>query len=165
MDAMVVIVMGVSGSGKTTVGRQLAIELGWKFADADDFHPTENREKMSRGIPLTDADRLPWLERLGQIISDHVHRQSPLVLACSALRSAYRNVLGVNQSTVRSVYLKASRELLTERLSGRKHSFFNNTLLESQLATLEEPADGLILPADDSPEMLAEAIRKWLNEP
>lgn len=159
---MVVILMGVAGSGKTTVGKQLAADLGWGFVDADDYHPPQNRAKMAAGIPLTDDDRMPWLTRLADVIREYQEQGKSLVMACSALREAYRRKLGVDQSEIRTVYLEGTRQELLDRLAARKHAFFNPNLLDSQLATLEEPSGGMILRIDRSPEELAAAIRKWL---
>jgi len=135
----VVLVMGVSGSGKTTVGETLAERTGWPFVDADLLHPQSNIDKMEAGIPLTDADRFPWLE----LVADWIGRQHeaglPGVVACSALRRAYRDVLRKADPSLRIVYLQASRDLLVQRLRERKGHFFPRILLDSQLATLEEP--------------------------
>jgi gluconokinase len=128
--------MGVAGSGKSTVGRLLAERLGWPFLDGDDFHPPENVEKMRRGIPLTDADRLPWLERLAELTRQN---GGSAVLACSALKESYRRILSGGDPRVRFVYLRADPALLAARLERRKAHFFTRALLESQLATLEEP--------------------------
>jgi gluconokinase len=134
-----VLVMGVSGSGKTTVGEAIAERTGWPFVDADLLHPQSNIDKMEAGIPLTDADRFPWLE----LVADWIGRQhdagQPGVVACSALRRAYRDVLREADPSLRIVYLQASRELLVQRLRERRGHFFPQILLDSQLATLEEP--------------------------
>ena len=143
---MIVLLMGVSGAGKTTVGTVLAAQLGWEFADADDYHPAANVEKMRNGIPLTDADREPWLESLRSLIVAWIAAGKSGVLACSALKQAYRDRLMVGAS-VRVVYLKADRELLRERLLLRRGHYMKEGMLESQIATLEEPADAIVLDA------------------
>ena len=125
--------MGVSGSGKTTVGSALAARLGLRFVDADDLHPAANVEKMAAGIPLTDEDRWPWLDAVGAVLAD-----GPVVVACSALRRVYRDRLRAAAPALRLVYLHGSRELLAERMGHRDH-FMPVALLDSQLATLEVP--------------------------
>ena len=144
---MVLVLMGVAGSGKTTIGKLLAARLHWSFEDADDFHPKSNRMKMQQGIPLTDEDRIGWLDQLAALIQDHLDRGQSLVLACSALRTAYRARLGVDHVNVRTVYLKIDEKELSKRLARRKHSFFNPDLLRSQLDILEEPSHGLVVTA------------------
>jgi gluconokinase len=130
-----VVVMGVSGSGKTTVGSALADALGLRFVDADAMHPPANVEKMAAGIPLTDADRWPWLDAVGAVLA-----HDPVVVACSALRRGYRDRLRASATKLRFVYLHGTRELLAERMSHRDH-FMPVALLDSQLAALEEPGD------------------------
>ncbi|MDP3090580.1 MAG: gluconokinase, GntK/IdnK-type [Nitrospira sp.] len=126
----VVLIMGVSGAGKTTVGRLLADKLGWTFHDADEFHPSTNIEKMKRGVPLTDEDRRPWLQQLRQLIGGWIEGQRPVVLACSALTRLYREVLleGV-ADRVRLVYLKGNIDLLTRRLAVREGHFMHRDLV------------------------------------
>jgi gluconokinase len=136
---MMVIVMGVTGCGKTTVGSRLAAELGWPFEDADAFHPAANVALMSRGIPLTDADRAPWLEAIRAHIDGVLARRASAVVGCSALKAAYRQVLGDGLPDVRFVYLHGDEPLLAERLRRRLGHFMDPRLLGSQLATLEEP--------------------------
>ena len=155
---MIVLLMGVAGSGKTTVGTMLASQLGWEFADADDYHPAANVEKMRNGIPLTDADREPWLESLRSLIVAWMVAGKSAVLACSALKQAYRDRLMVGAS-VRVVYLKASRELLRERLLLRRGHYMKEGMLESQIATLEEPADAIVLDARSPVEDVVREIR------
>jgi carbohydrate kinase (thermoresistant glucokinase family) len=135
----VVLVMGVSGSGKTTVGETLAERTGWPFVDADLLHPQANIDKMEAGIPLTDADRLPWLHLVANWIRQRREAGEPGVVACSALRRAYRDILREADPALRIVYLQASRDVLVQRLRERKGHFFPRVLLDSQLATLEEP--------------------------
>ncbi len=139
---MIVIVIGVSGSGKTTVGQALSVLAGWSFLDADDYHPEANVAKMSRGEPLTDADRAPWLEILRTEIAARLARGEDAILACSALKKAYRQQLQVDPARVRFVYLKVSPKLLQKRLEQRPDHFMKSSMLRSQLETLEEPDKG-----------------------
>lgn len=136
--ATVVVMMGVAGSGKTTIGRHLAEELGWSFYDADDFHPAANVDKMSRGIPLDDADRLPWLQVLRELIQGCLERGESAVLACSALKASYREHLLADER-VKLVYLKGDHALILERLRRRKGHYMKPEMLASQFAALEEP--------------------------
>lgn len=159
---MVIVLMGVSGSGKTTTGSVLAQQLGWEFADADDYHPTANVDKMRNGIPLTDADRAPWLDALRSLIADWIKQATNVVLACSALKQAYRKKLRVDQQ-VRVVYLKASPELLARRLFERHSHYMKKEMLESQLATLEEPEDAVVVDADRTTEEIVHEIRTRLG--
>lgn len=129
-----IVVMGVSGSGKSTVGQLLATALALSFVDGDDLHPAENKRKMAAGIALNDLDRAPWLDAIAEVLA-----RGSVVVACSALRRRYRDRLRAAVPELRLVYLRGSRELLSERISGRKHHFMPVTLLDSQLATLEEP--------------------------
>ncbi len=154
---MTIVVMGVAGSGKTTVGRRLADALGWPFYDGDDFHPLANVEKMARGDALTDADRAPWLDALASLIAGADGTSA--VLACSALKGAYRKRLATGTDAVFFVYLRASVEVIRERLAARRGHFFDPDLLESQFAALEEPAEALTLDATRPPEALVAAIR------
>jgi gluconokinase len=148
---VIIILLGVSGSGKTTVGKALGTLLGWSFLDADDYHPKANVSKMSRGEPLTDADRAPWLEILRTEIAARLTRGEDAILACSALKKAYRQQLQVDPARVRFVYLKVSPELLQERLEQRPDHFMKPSMLRSQLETLEEPmpSEALTLEAID----------------
>lgn len=148
--------MGVSGAGKTTVGRALADSLGWKFYEGDDFHPQHNIDLMSRGHPLTDQDRAPWLDALRELIGDVISRGDRAVLACSALRHVYRVGLiprGADPEDVRFVFLDVPPDVLRERLELREGHFAPPELLDSQLSTLEKPGhaftvDGTLPPAD-----------------
>ncbi len=140
---MVIILMGVSGAGKTTIGKRLAQVLGWRFLEGDDFHPPANVAKMSSGQALTDEDRAPWLERLRQAIAEALAQGEDVVLACSALRQAYRERLTVDAARVRWVYLWAPREVIAQRLAQRTGHFMPPSLLDSQLQTLEAPSDAL----------------------
>jgi gluconokinase len=141
---VIVVVMGVCGCGKTTVGRVVAEAAGWPFLDADDFHPPANVAKMRAGIPLTDDDRWPWLERLADELAAINARGEHAVLACSALRQAYRDQL-MRAGDVRFVHLKGDRETIAPRLAERAGHYMPATLLDSQLATLEEPRDAVVV--------------------
>jgi gluconokinase len=157
---VVILLMGVSGSGKTTVERLLALELGWEFADGDDYHPAANVEKMRNGIPLTDADRAPWLDTLRAFIAGWIAAGKNAVLACSALKQAYRESLRVAPE-VQVVYLRGTPELLRERLRARAGHFMTERMLESQLAALEEPEDAVVVDVDRSPaEIVAEILAR-----
>jgi gluconokinase len=160
----VIILMGAAGAGKSTVGRNLANELGWRFVDGDDFHPADNLDKMSRNISLTDEDRRPWLERLQTAITAWVTTGSRVVLATSLLKSAYRAiVLGHHHQSARIVYLKADRALLRQRLLHRTDHVMKADLLDSQLKTLEEPIDALALDASEDSSTLVQQIRTALD--
>ncbi|MCC6869466.1 MAG: gluconokinase [Burkholderiales bacterium] len=149
---MFLVVMGVSGSGKSTVGVALAAALGWPFLDADDFHPPGNVAKMAAGTPLTDDDRAPWLDRLATEMRGILTRGGQGVLACSALKQAYRDRLA-RAGDVRFVYLEGDRETIGARLAGRKHEYMPASLLDSQFAALEPPVDAFAvdvrLPVDE----------------
>ena len=161
---MIVVLMGVSGSGKTTVGKQLAGDLGWPFLDADDFHPPANVEKMRRGVPLDDADRRPWLEALRQRIDAGCDRGENLVLACSALKHAYQAYLERDApECVHYVFLDGSEELIRDRLAGRTGHFMDPDLLRSQFATLEPPADAIRVDIAPPPAEIAAEIRRRLG--
>lgn len=136
---MVLVIMGVSGAGKTTVGRALAQALDWPFYDGDDFHPPQNIEKMRRGVPLTDADRLPWLEALEALIRRHLLGGQSAVVACSALKRSYRDVLRRAGKEVRFVHLAADYATIRRRLEARRGHFFDPKLLQSQFDDLEPP--------------------------
>lgn len=144
---MIIVIMGIAGSGKTTVGQHLGAALGWPFFDGDDFHPAANLAKMASGQPLDDGDRGPWLARLRQLIDEQVEAGTSAVIACSALRQSYRERLLGGCSEARLVYLAADGALLAQRLAGRTRHFFPATLLESQLAALEEPEGAIVIDA------------------
>ena len=154
---MIVLIMGVEGAGKTTVGRLLAQRLGWEFADGDDFHSRQNKEKLHKGIPLTDADREPWLKAIHEAMLGWVAEKKNVALACSALKEKYRAVLEVGQE-MWVVYLKGSYELFAERLGKRAGHFVSPSLLVSQFETLEEPEDALVVDASAAPEEIVETI-------
>lgn len=150
--------MGPTGCGKTTVGRLLAERLGWPFIDADDFHPPANVDKMRRGIALNDEDRRPWLEALASEIAAWRADGRGGVLACSALKQSYRDLLGIDQETVRTVYLQGAFELLRQRIAKRRDHYMNPGLLQSQLDTLEPPEGGVTVDITPSPATIAEHI-------
>jgi len=154
--------MGVAGVGKTTVGRLLAAELGWTFIDADEFHPASNVEKMRRGDALTDDDRTPWFEKLRDLVRALLEERKSAVMACSALKSAYRNYLLVDDQ-VRLVYLRGDYSVVEDRLKERKGHYMNPSLLESQFATLEEPERAITIDVAASPEVIVQRIREELG--
>ena len=156
---MVVVLIGAAGAGKTTVGRALAGALGWRFVDGDDFHSPAAIAKMHAGAALTDADRAPWLAALHQVMAIAIGRREPLVVACSALRARYREELRGDLRTVRFVYLKADEATLRRRLTDRAGHFAGPALVQSQLAALEEPEDGLTVDATAPPERIVASIR------
>ena len=161
---MVIILMGAAGAGKTTVGRRLSKELQWPFFDGDAEHSAESIVKMAHGIPLTDEDRRPWLQALRRSIAAWIEGRTDAVLACSLLTVAYRfAVLSGYEPHVKLVYLKASRQLLEARLTSRTGHFAGVALLDSQLALLEEPSDGLSVDASQPPEELVRTIRLTFN--
>ena len=159
---MIVVVMGVSGSGKTTVGRALAEATGWPYLDADDFHPPENVAKMRAGTPLTDDDRWPWLDRLTAEMRAIEARGDNAILGCSALRQAYRDRLA-GAGDVRFVHLKGDRATIAARLSGRSGHYMPPALLDSQLATLEDPTDAIVVDIRLAPDEQAAAILDALS--
>lgn len=157
--------MGPAGSGKTTVGKLLATQLSWEFADGDDFHSPTNKEKMSRGIGLTDEDRLPWLYSIRDAMQQWLAQPKNVILACSAVKRSYRERLGVhsNAKDIKLVYLKGSYDLLLDRLRSRRGHYATEQLLASQLADLEEPADALAIDVAKSPEEIVSEIRAQLS--
>ncbi len=159
---MVIIVMGVAGSGKTTIGSLLALELGWDFYDGDDFHSASNRAKMSQRIPLTDEDRSTWLASLRDLISQNVRIERSIVLACSALKKSYRDVLNFNEE-VRFVHLQGSYEQIEARLRERTGHFMSAEMLASQFEILEEAPDALGIDISNTPQEIVAIIRKGFN--
>ncbi|MBP3958687.1 gluconokinase [Gemmata sp. G18] len=161
---MIVVLMGVSGSGKSTVGKILAEQLGWTFVEADDHHPAANVEKMRRGEPLTDEDRRPWLNVLRNRIDEACARGENVVLACSALKHAYQDYLERNEpECVQYVYLHGSEEVIRQRLAARTGHFMNPNLLHSQFETLEPPADAIRVDITPAPEVIAAEVKKKLG--
>ena len=160
---MILILMGVSGSGKTTVGLQVALRLGYGFSDADDFHSAANKAKMAAGIPLHDDDRAPWLEAMRVAIEEWQRASTGHVLACSALKEGYRRALGAGDPDRKFIYLKGSFELIKSRLEHRAGHFFNPALLQSQFDALEEPSDTMIVdaarPVDEQVDEIVRAVR------
>jgi gluconokinase len=157
---MVVVLMGVAGSGKTTIGRQLAGELGWKFADADEFHPPANVAKMSAGNPLDDSDRAPWLAAIRLYIDTRLERDENAVVTCSALKEKHRIALIGDPARVKLIYLRGTRELLWSRINGRQGHFMKPAMLDSQLAALEEPVGAPAIDIARSPSQIIAAIRE-----
>lgn len=163
-----VIVMGVSGSGKTTLGKALAARLGWEFQDADDWHPPANIAKMAAGTPLDDADRAPWLAALNRLIAERLAGEGSLILACSALKQAYRDELAAgHEGQVRFVHIVAGRGVLRRRLEHRRGHYMPASLLESQLATLEPPKGAISLnthmPLRDKVELVVSRLGRGRN--
>ena len=154
--------MGATGAGKTTIGTMLAAQLNWQFADADDFHPPANVEKMSRGIPLNDADRAPWLEAMRKAILEWIAAGKNVVLACSALKRAYRELLRPS-SEVKIIYLRGNYALFAERIRHRHGHFASEGILAGQFADLEEPDDAITVDATQSPEQIVAEIRERLG--
>ena len=159
---MVVIIMGTTGAGKTTMGTMLAAQLNWQFADADGFHPPANIEKMSHGIPLNDADRAPWLAAMRKAILEWIAVGKNVILACSALKRAYREELRPSLE-VKIVYLKGNYALFAERIRQRHGHFAGEGILAGQFADLEEPDDAITIDAAKSPEEIVAGIRKQLG--
>jgi len=162
---MVVIIFGVSGAGKTTIGQLLAEEFGWRFYEADDFHSQANIDKMRQGVPLTDEDRWPWLENLGELIKRCVAAGENAVVACSALKEAYRRRLRVN-AEVKLVFLRGDYELIANQLRQRRGHFMNPVLLQSQFADLEEPQPtegAAVIELGRSPRELVQEIKNKLG--
>src|SRR2546428_769469 len=161
--------MGVPGSDKTTVGALLAGELGWPYAEADDFHPVANVDKMAAGPPLTDEDRRPWLAAIGAWIDQQIEAGKPAVITCSALKRAYRDQLRSGRPQVGLVYLRGDRELIAARLAARHGHFFHAEMLDSQFAALEEPTPDehvIVVPIGGTPqEIVADILTRLNNAP
>jgi len=162
---MIAVVMGVSGSGKTTIGEVLANRTGAIFADADDYHPAANKEKMAAGHPLNDEDRQPWLETLNRLMRGWYEEGKSGVLACSALKQRYRDTLAaeIPAETIIFVWLDLSPEMIVKRLAARHHEFMNPKLLESQISTLEPPADALRIVNDRTPDEVVDNILEKIS--
>ena len=155
---MIVIVMGVTGAGKTTIGRALAAALGWEFHDGDDLHSEANKLKMRSGIALDDADRAPWLAAIRKLIQAMLSEGRDGVVACSALKQSYRDEIVVDPKAVKIVYLKGSKEMIAERLRNRGAHFMDPDLLQSQFDTLEEPRDAIVVDIAAAPEAIVNEI-------
>ncbi len=161
---MVVVLMGVSGSGKTTIGKALAGQLGWNFVEGDDFHPPANVEKLRAGVPLTDEDRGPWLRAIRHRVEEACQRKENIVLACSALKHNYREYLeGHDHACVHYVYLRGTEEVIRGRLTARKGHFMNPALLHSQFDTLEPPEGAVQVDVSGTPEAIVAEIRSGLG--
>jgi gluconokinase len=160
---MIVVLMGVSGSGKTAVGKIVGMRLGWDYLDADDFHPAANVEKMRAGIPLQDADRWPWLERLNALLREFDARGASVILGCSALKAVYRVRLAKGCNELRWVHLSGSFELIESRLRARSGHYMPSSLLRSQFAILEAPQDALTVPIEGTPDEIAQASVEQLD--
>lgn len=165
--ARVIVLMGVSGSGKTTIGERLAEKLGWHYAEGDAFHPSANVAKMSRGEPLDDDDRRPWLEAISAAIGQWLAEGRSTIVTCSALKRSYREILAAGRDEVTFVHLDGGEGLIAERLADRKGHFMPPALLKSQLATLEPPADAIIVDITPAPDVVVatilDRIRKVLS--
>ena len=163
---MIVVLMGVTGSGKTTIGELLAERAGAVFADADDYHPAANKQKMAAGHPLNDDDRQPWLETLNKLMLGWFREGKSGVLACSALKQKYRDTLAADlpPGAITFVWLDTPKEIIAERLAARHHEFMNPNLLQSQFDTLEPPADALRIVNDRDPVQVVESILKKIPE-
>lgn len=153
------IVMGVSGCGKSTIAQLLAQSIGADFLDADDFHPAANKTKMAAGVPLDDSDRWPWLDVLNMLLRDRAAQSQTTVLACSALRQAYRDILGWELKTATFIFLAGSKSEIQARMEARSGHFMPSTLLDSQFAALEEPTDAIRISITESPEKIVAEIR------
>jgi gluconokinase len=165
METRFIIIMGVTGSGKTTIGQALADILGWDFFDADDYHTCENIAKMANGIPLTDEDRLPWLATLQAKISNCLENNHPGVLACSSLKKDYRQILLSNHPEILLIYLKGGYKLILSRLSTRTGHYMQSAMLRSQFDILEEPENALVVDINSPVDKIIEDISLQIKKP
>jgi gluconokinase len=161
---MFYVIMGVSGTGKSTIGKLLSDRTGWDFYDADDFHSPANLDKLNRGIALTDSDRLPWLKELQQLIAQVLDSRKQGILACSALKAQYRQILQGGSSEVVFIYLKGDYDCIQNRVQQRTGHFMNPNLLRSQFDTLEEPQNALTIDVALNPGAMVEEILKKITE-
>jgi carbohydrate kinase (thermoresistant glucokinase family) len=157
------IVMGISGTGKSTLGRALAKKLSWGFIEGDDYHPQVNIEKMRNGTPLTDDDRWPWLDAMHQAIAEKQQHNQPVVVTCSALKKSYRERLVQSLSDIEFIYLCGDPEMILERMTRRKNHFMPAGLLDSQIAAMEPPGDAIFIPIDLTTEAQVDAAVKQLH--
>ncbi|MDJ0736918.1 MAG: gluconokinase [Nostocaceae cyanobacterium] len=160
---MIILLMGVSGTGKTTIGQLLATVLEWKFEDGDDFHPPGNIDKMQGGIPLDDGDRIPWLLTLQKAIKEWLKEDKNVVLACSALKESYRQLLLVDAENIKLVYLQADFETIQKRLQERQNHFMPEKLLKSQFDALEEPNNAISVDVSQPKDVILQTIRESLG--
>jgi len=156
------IVMGVSGCGKTTIGRVLATYLGWVYIESDDYHSREDIQKMSCGIPLTDEDRWPWLTRLHNLMLEYEKKEQPVILACSALKESYRQLLAKDLKNVVFIYLKGDYDLIWERMQQRHH-FMKADMLKSQFAALEEPQKAIVVNIHETQDSIVQELVSKIN--
>ena len=159
---MIILVMGVSGSGKTTIGYSLAESLDWEFQDADNFHSKENIEKMRHHIPLNDDDRMPWLQALQEAIKKWLQEAKNVVLACSALKASYRQLLILDEERIKLVYLKGSFEEIKKRLQERQNHYMSEKLLKSQFDALQEPEKAISVDIDQPTDIIVKKILEQL---
>jgi gluconokinase len=157
-QANAIVLMGVSGCGKTSVGITLSKKLGWPFFDGDNFHPPENIAKMSQGVPLDDEDRYPWLTNLNQLIGDHLRNERSLLLACSALKQSYRDQLAKGNPGTLFVHLKGDFDLINTRMQDRPGHYMKAEMLRSQFETLEEPDEALVIDIGQNLDSITEEI-------
>lgn len=155
---MAIVIMGVSGSGKSTVGWALSQRLGWSYFDGDDFHSEDNVDKMARGIALTDADRDPWLEKLSELVSENVNAGRSVIVSCSALKQLYRDRLRQAAENILIVFLEGDPDLIMRRMHERNDHFMKTEMLISQLAALEQPADAFTVNIDKEIDLIVDEI-------
>ncbi len=162
-EHLIIVLMGVCGCGKTTIGEALAEQLQWPLYDGDDFHPPANVEKMRQGTPLTDEDRLPWLQILADEMGKCLAQGQSALLACSALKQHYRDILVAGRDQIRIVHLKGDKELIQQRLARRQHRYMPASLLDSQFAALEAPRDAIEVDISPDPQTIARHIKEQLG--